>query len=387
MDRPQQQESTVALRYDELSPELIEIIRSAENRVADQRREKLERLQLAVKSSAVPISEELEAEISQLNPRDAENVLRHHPGFFLWERRRSYQISVAVFEQSVQDLLSAIDAFEEASSDEDFFDPVKQPELSVTERRIQKEMFAAASAAHALIDHSRRLRKLADVPDYANRLKEYFGEDGLHEFVIGLRTMLHQLHMVEAGWNVRHDYASRTRTATFALQRKQLDHALESASGSLTFVAREKIQQFLRGHLEKIDLRVVFGDYRERARRFHAWLSTELLRRSFVSLRDYERCHNGNRHFAARLMWKGLIKNWLNWEKPPNPFHHLDRFLTPQQLDQVYALSMGSKEQVDKVIEVVDHENACDVELRQLVYEFFRRSSPAPQGRPATHCG
>src|SRR5216684_701184 len=137
MDRPQQQESTVALRYDELSPELIEIIRSAENRVADQRREKLERLQ-------------------------------------------SYQISVAVFEQSVQDLLSAIDAFEEASSDEDFFDPVKQPELSVTERRIQKEMFADASAAHALIDHSRRLRKLADVPDYANRLKEYFGEDGLH---------------------------------------------------------------------------------------------------------------------------------------------------------------------------------------------------------------
>jgi hypothetical protein len=94
-----------------------------------------------------------------------------------------------------------------------------------------------------------------------------------------------------------------------------------------------------------------------------------------VALRDYERCCNENRYHAARLMWKGLVKNWLAWPEPPNPYDHLKRYLTPEQLQQVYELPMGSKAQVDQVLERVDQEHACDIELRELAYELFRRGA------------
>jgi hypothetical protein len=362
---------TATSHLKELRPEQIEeILESARKRQADERREKLERLRQAVKAGPVPLSDEITAKLACLNGRDAADILRNHPGFPLSERCHSYRTSVAVFEQSVGDLLSAIDSFEAASGDGTIFDPIPQVEIANFERRIQKEMFAAASAAHSLVDHSRRLQMVANVPGYSERLKVCFGADGLHEFVIALRTMLHHLHILEAGWNIRRDCIDKTSSATFVLEKAQLSLALEKEKGSSAGVSR-----FLAGSEDRIDLRLIFNTYRERARNFHAWFSAELGGPAFDALRDYERCCSEGRHHAARLMWKGLVKNWLAWSAPPNPYDHLKRYLTPEQLQQVYEMPMDSTGQVDKVIEFVDRENVCDVELRELAYELFRRGA------------
>ncbi len=47
--------------------------------------------------------------------------------------------------------------------------------------------------------------------------------------------------------------------------------------------------------------------------------------------------------------------------------------ITPEQIREVYRLSMGSSEQLDKVIQLVDQDDACDDELRQLAHDLFRR--------------
>src|SRR5258708_38710815 len=102
---------TATSHLEELRPEQIEeILESTRKRQAGERREKLERLRQAVKAGPVPLSDEITAELARLNGRDASDILRNHPGFPLSERCHSYRTSVAVFVQSVGDLLSAIDS-------------------------------------------------------------------------------------------------------------------------------------------------------------------------------------------------------------------------------------------------------------------------------------
>ena len=48
--------------------------------------------------------------ISQLNRSDARDVMRDHRGYSDWERRRSYETSLSVFEKSVSDFFAPSDS-------------------------------------------------------------------------------------------------------------------------------------------------------------------------------------------------------------------------------------------------------------------------------------
>jgi hypothetical protein len=140
-----------------------------------------------------------------------------------------------VFETSVEDLLRGIQKFDERASYGRIFDRAHQVELERLEGAVQKELFAAASAAHALKDHSSsRVQASFNITGYAERLLECFGKDGVHDFVIGLRDIIHHLHMLKAGWHITDDFVSGER---------------------------------------RVDLRNLFLEYRRRAREFHAWLT------------------------------------------------------------------------------------------------------------------
>jgi hypothetical protein len=52
-------------------------------------------------------------------------------------------------------------------------------------------------------------------------------------------------------------------------------------------------------------------------------------------------------------------------------YGHLQRYLTPEELQEINTLPHSSKEQVDRIIEMVDEYGACDNELRKLVYKAF----------------
>ena len=92
---------------------------------------------------------------------------------------------------------------------------------------IQKELFATANAALSLVNHTRRLIKLNSLPAYNAKRGEAFGQDGLHEFVTGLRILLHHLHIVEAGWTISGGSRDRAPSATFMLDRAELQRLIE----------------------------------------------------------------------------------------------------------------------------------------------------------------
>ena len=109
--------------------------------------------------------------------------------------------------------------------------------------------------------------------------------------------------MFEAGWNVQHNFVTHQRNATFMLERRELLLAAESTSKSLRETGKQMLP-YLSNAADIIDLRAIFTEYRMRARSFHKWFSAELEGKSFVMLRDYERCLEEHKKVGTRMFWR-----------------------------------------------------------------------------------
>ena len=333
--------------------------------------ERREHLRQAVAISDVPLPPELAEAVINLNDKCARIVLRHHPGFPLAERRDSYLISVAIVEQSFEDLLAAICNFENAAVAEDstLISGTEKLELKRFERQIQKELFAAANSAASLVDHARRVDKCCKLQEYDAKRVECFGTDGLHEFVIELRVLLYHVHVIEVGWNMTISFSEGTKTATFVIPKEVIKRVINGKGN-----ASARVLAYVDAASDNIDLRTIFLDYRARMAKFHTWMKNELTSDSLIALRDYDRLIQQKVNSDRRIFWKAMMGNWLSWQTPPNPHRHLPRFLLTEQLQEVYKLPRNSKAQVDLVISYMDKNNAIDDALREQAYVLFERS-------------
>ena len=351
-----------------------EVIRWAVKSMEHQRSAVREKVRAAVKAAGIPLPTEVVTKLAQLSHQDVREVLVDHPGFKAWERLGSYRISLRVFERAVPDLLKAIEIFGAAVED-DILSRRKQDELDDIESAIQKELFAVTNAAHSLVDHSESIQELVDIPGYKAKRTEFFGNDGMHEFVRGFRNVLHHRHMIKAGWYIEHHFEKGTR-ASFTVSRNEVRFFIEQSAHRRSKAEHARILAYLSASPEVIDLKQVFEEYRRRVADFHAWYGEALASDSLIGLRDCERCLRESKNFGERTFWKAMLGNWLNWKEPPNPYDHLPRYLTPEEIAEVYRLPMQSEEQVDKVIEFLDTDHACDADLRNMAYRLFRRATP-----------
>ncbi|MBZ9993144.1 hypothetical protein [Mesorhizobium sp. BH1-1-4] len=349
--------------------QVFALLQKQEEREAQHR----ERIRQAVAASDVPLPEELAQALIEMNSRHMSVILRDHAGYPLAERRNSYLVSLAIMEQSLQDLLVAIDVFENAalSKESSYFRPGGEDESGRTERRIQKELFATANAAASLVDHGRRVHKLHPLPDYNSKRAESFGSDGLHEFVIGLRVILYHLHALAPGWLIEGNI-----NATFTLNKDEVERIVEAYADGFS-ANLPAIKSYIEAASEHIDLREVFLDYRARMAAFNGWMKRELEADTLIALRDYDALNERKVVADQRMFWKAMTGNWLrNWKVPPDPHDHLPKYLTQPQLDEVYKLPRNSKEQVDLVIAFMDKKGIVDDALRADAYELFWRSTP-----------
>jgi hypothetical protein len=287
-----------------------------------------------------------------------------------------------VFDRAVLDLVRIIRRFEaavETESEHSIFSRTQRSALDDIEHTIEKELFAATNAAHSLVDHStRRLQSVVEVPGYAAKLAECFGDDGVHEFIIGFRNILHHLHMIKAGWRVEHDFRAGTKRAMLTLDRDDVRFAVEQSPNSFGS-GLSRVRAYLEASSEPIDLKALFEEYQRRVAQFHDWYGNELASEALIAVHDYERCLRENKKFAARAFLKAMLGSWLRWKAPPNPYDHLHRFASAEQIAEIYRLPAQSEEQVNKVIECVDLDRICDEDLRKMIYDLFRRAALPPR--------
>lgn len=337
----------------------------------------LENVRQSVAQSDIPLSEELLARVLRLFITDALDVLRGHAGFVFVERRKHYRASLSIMLLSLDDLEAALVNFEQlATSDQaDIMLPRNAKKLEAIERRIQKELFSTANAAASLVDHVRRLQLRFEFPGFQKQLQECFGDDGLHDLIIGLRVLLHHLHIVEAGWSLSSDFTTGSRSARFKIDRAELKRAISQSGERFEGQKGEPMRKFVSECLEQIDLSQLFGEYRSRLDRFYDWLNREIETAPPPALQDYDRCILEKDRHSSRMMWNAMIGNFLNWERVPDVHKRLPDYLSGKQLEAVYRLPRNSKEQADLIIEYADTYGAVDDKLRGSVYQLLERLS------------
>ena len=273
-----------------------------------------ERLCDAVASTEPPLPADLVTAVIHLFDGDTRAIMRAHKGYILAERRASYFASLSIMELSCTDLLSAIDRFaaEALADGSALFQRNNRDALETFEQRIQKELFSATNAAASLVDHARRVQKILNLADYDSQVAAAFGTDGLHDFVIALRVLLHHLHIVEAGWNMTNSFSEGTKTATFMVHKDAVERAIAQSSGGF---GREKLrgnsayQRCVQRAADTIDLKITFSA-RRRMRLFHAWLKQQLDADSLIAVRDYDRVMLEKKRLSTRMFWNMLLGNY-----------------------------------------------------------------------------
>jgi hypothetical protein len=78
-----------------------------------------------------------------------------------------------------------------------------------------------------------------------------------------------------------------------------------------------------------------------------------------------------------------VLELWIQAEA--DPYIHLSKHLTSEQLAIASSLPHRSATQVDYIISCVDRTSLCDEELRALVYKLFKVASLNASTHPGSH--
>lgn len=311
----------------------------------------------------LPWSEELLRKAYFSSFTSARKAIEEHPGFTAHQALCSLGLSLDIFLDSVSELLKSIETFRKEAQSREFWNRPARNRFKSRELAIRRDMVAAATNAMALVDHSRRMQKKSSLADYKKKLDEVFDAEE-HRFVQSLRICVGHIRMIEADWQVSHSVTER-RTQ-FLLRQGTLLQWDGWDKEAKTFIDR---------HPDGIDIEELFKSYRDRVERFHVWFHNEVAQVSEPELSEYRKYERVLARFGLKAQWN-LILEQVIISGRLDPFTYLDQYLAQAELDEVLALPMRSRVQVDRIIKILDEYEACDEELRGKVYRAFKVDVP-----------
>ena len=346
------------------SPEAREIFHWFIKQEAERRRRDREKVTEELQS--VPVSQETLGKLGALSPEDAESALREHPGYPLQRKVESVHTMLELYRRAISDLAQAIGEFPELGGPDDrIVREQREHEVSV---RVNKELFAALSAAKTLVDYSRRIRDLVDTKRFDAKRNEAF-HPGEHALIMELRnSVLHQVHS-RANW--QKVWRAGVKSTHFVIKREDL-----LADGELSSVARE----YLVGLGSTCDVTELLCGYSEKVEQFYAWLLPEVEEHLPLEVKDYTNCRKTIKRQHGRLSHEIMIGLWT--QAGADPYQHLPKLLTAKQMGEMEAFPHRSSQQVDYIISCLDKDGVCDDHLRFAIYRFFNVNCLG--GMPAT---
>jgi hypothetical protein len=347
------------------SPEAQEIFQWFVVHEAERRKRDREKVSEALQT--LPASQATLDELSALSPDDAERALHKHPGYPGHRKIESVRTMLELFRRALADLAQAIAEFPELGGPETRISRERlEQDLSI---RVNKELFAALGAAKTLVDYSRRIKDLVNADLFETKRNAEF-HPGEHAFIMELRnSVLHQVH----SWaNWRKVWSAGTKSTHFVIKREDLlaDRELSNAS-------REYLD-----HLgSTCDVTKLLQGYSERVDRFYRWLLPEVESHLPQEVMDYRACLRAVKRRHGNLSYEVMIGLWT--QTGADPYQHLSKLLTSEQVKEMEALPHRSSQQVDYIISCLDNDQVCDDHLRAIVYKFFNVNSSREQ--PADH--
>lgn len=179
-------------------------------------------------------------------------AINEHPGHAVHTWISSLKKSFDLFETSVEDLLKAIRSFIQEADAGDCFERPRSERFDELVLRVEKELYAAASAAKAVIDLSQKIRKACDIGvEYDTKLAETF-QTNEHIFIVNLRDYTNHGNIAPVHWSRRWALDQPVCTEF----RLSVNKLLES-SFRWTGPARD----YIKAHPKGIDIRALFEGY------------------------------------------------------------------------------------------------------------------------------
>jgi hypothetical protein len=291
-----------------------------------------------------------------------EYIQMKHPGVPVYTSLKSIRLSLDVFLNAVSDLISSINRFKGESARPEFWHRPYRSFVEELEVAIQRGIASSAMCSMALVDHTREFSKIYTIPDYDIKLNHYFNASKEHRFIHSLRRYITHIKLTKANWMITHSYEDREEPQAFFFFR-QTDLLKWTDWHSLAKV-------YIDEHPEGINVEELFKHYSSTVKEFHNWLRSSVMDSYGTHISDYLRYQNLMKRFEFQSYWNFLLKQAFI-PKNVDPYMYLDRYLTKQELESVFSFPQRSKEQVDRIIELVDEYGACTEEIRNLVYRFF----------------
>lgn len=282
------------------------------------------------------------------------------PGAAIHDALEGVQFTLSIFLDSVEDLIDSIGAFKAMVDWPSFWERTRRQEFRKLETMIQRGIFSSSMSAMALVDHTRAFSKQVVIDRYEEKKNEVFADDPQHGFVHSLRRYVTHVRMTKGNWHIHSNQEGKS--IFFILGQQEL---LEWSDWSAP--ARE----FIKLNPKGVNVESLFDSYARKVRGFHEWLRAEVWARAHAELHEYYWAKRVYSAASSRSYWNLLIQQVF---EPRNidPYTYLGRYLEPEEMEEILSLPFRSKEQVDRIVQLVDEHGACDEELRQHVYRLFK---------------
>ena len=305
----------------------------------------------------VPVPQDVFNKLICTVGEDAHEIMSHHPGYDLHNKIESLLRALETYSRCFMDLIVRLDAFDTASKDAALFQRPRVAELKEHETGCRKEIFSLSSAAAALVVLVRRVTNYITIPDFKSMRKSSF-DGNQHAFIMELRNNLGHVTFLESGWALKD--VGQEQTSHFEFRTAKL-----LRDGDFNGDARDYIEN----QEETIDIRNLFTSYHNCIDAFYEWLIPKIESQLPLQVQDYRRCVKGMQANSTRCWYRIFFHQIIKPET--DLFNHLHKYLTPEELKEINAFPRRSKEQIDRIIELVDEHGAGNDELREMVYKAF----------------
>ena len=281
-------------------------------------------------------------------------------GGLIWNELKSLRLSLNIFLDAVDDLINSINKFKVESTRPEFWYTINHHFADKLETSIQRGILSSAMCAMALVEHSRVFNKKYPVSEYQNKIKYYFHNNERHRFIHSFRRYVSHIKFTKANWKII--YTKEGRSVYFILDKDTLLEFNDWHSLAKKFISK---------YSEGINVEELFDKYSDEVKNFHNWLRISVLDTYGDKISEYLNYLRIINSFSLEIKWNIIVHQFL-LPKNIDPYMYLDRYLTEEELEEVFSLSHRSKEQVDRIIHLVDSYKICSDELKRQLYKICK---------------
>ncbi|WP_404327005.1 hypothetical protein HA399_17390 (plasmid) [Cobetia sp. UIB-001] len=308
----------------------------------------------------LPWSDEVLVAAAWENPLKAQEWVDEHPGRTFVAGLESLNAVLRIFERSTEKFGKLLAHFHEEAHSGDLFRRNRRSDLEAYEDQFQELLYVFVSSAMTLVDQTRALSQKVILPEYDVRVSEIFAKNPRHRFIQELRVDVIHITLHRPEWQLA------------AGRNEELSSSLMLWKKQLTRLSKYKVEarQFVDDHPNGIDLGALVVDYSREVCTFHKWLRRAIEIEVGGQINDYLRYLKRVKAVSSHSFWNFIFQQVIIASKR-DPYKYLDQYLTDEELNEVNILPFRSRQQIDRIIKLVDEYEACDDKLRQTIYKAF----------------